>query len=151
MRRHSKVGIIALVLFSSAMLSAVSCGQSMNNRQSSNEPGRDTKGSPSSSSASEDLGGTYWSLMSMTTKGETEKESGSPPDVEFCRNGSWGMLHYGGAREAGTYQVQGSRLIMKMEDGSLYGNFQVKRNGNDMTLDDGKYVLRLKYRHQAGC
>jgi hypothetical protein len=89
--------------------------------------------------------------MSMTTKGETEKESGSPPDVEFCRNGNWGMLHYGGAREAGKYQVQGSRLIMKMEDGSLYGNFQIKRNGNEMILDDGKYVLRLKYRHQAGC
>src|SRR5205823_6365176 len=76
----------------------------------------------------------YWSLMSMTAKGETEKESGSPPDVEFCRNGNWGMLHYGGAREAGKYQVQGSRLIMKMEDGSPYGNFQIKRNGNEMIL-----------------
>lgn len=111
----------------------------------------DNAAASTSSSAPENLAGTYWSLVSMTTKGETEKESGSPPDVEFCRNGSWGMLHYGGAREAGKYQVQGSRLIMKMEDGSLYGNFQIKRNGNEMILDDGKYVLRLKYRHQAGC
>ena len=88
----------------------------------------------------------------MTTKGETEKKSGAPgPDVEFCRDGKWGMLHYGGAREAGTYQVQGDRLVMKMEDGSLFGDFQIKRNGNEMTLDDGKYVLRLKYQHQAGC
>lgn len=98
------------------------------------------------------LAGTYWNLTSMTTKGETEKKTGAPgPDVEFCRDGKWGMLHYGGAREAGTYQVQGGRLVMKMEDGSLYGDFQIKRNGNEMTLDDGKYVLRLKYQSQGSC
>jgi hypothetical protein len=90
--------------------------------------------------------------MSMTTKGETEKKNDAPgPDVELCRDGKWGMLHYGGAREAGTYQMQGGRLIMKMEDGSLFGDFQIKRNGNEMTLDDGKYVLRMKYMHPAGC
>lgn len=149
MQRYSKVGILALVLFScSAMLSGISCGQDKN---TSPKPRANDNTAPTSSSAPENLAGTYWSLMSMTTKGETEKESGSPPDVEFCRNGSWGMLHYGGAREAGTYQVQRGRLIMKMEDGSLYGDFQIKRNGDEMILDDGKYVLRLKYRHQSGC
>jgi hypothetical protein len=121
-----------------------------------NAPGpssADTSGaSPATTSAPASLAGTYWNLISMTTKGETEKQSGAPgPDVEFCRDGKWGMLHYGGAREAGTYQPQGGRLLMKMEDGSLFGNFQIKRNGNEMTLDDGKNVLRLKYQHQAGC
>src|SRR6185369_12695451 len=81
-------------------------------------------------SAPAGLAGTYWNVMSMTAKGETEKKSDAPgPDVEFCKNGKWGMLHYGGAREAGTYQIQGDRVIMKMEDGSLFGNFQIKRNG----------------------
>jgi len=108
--------------------------------------------SPKTGTAPAGLAGTYWNVMSMTAKGEEEKKSDAPgPDVEFCTNGKWGMLHYGGAREAGTYQEQGGRLIMKMEDGSLFGNFQIKRNGNEMTLDDGKYVLRLKYQHQAGC
>jgi len=110
-------------------------------------PGNATQGSAPSG-----LAGTYWNVMSMTEKGETEKKSDAPgPDVEFCTNGKWGMLHYGGAREAGTYQVQGGRVLMKMEDGSLFGNFQIKRNGNEMTLDDGKYVLRMKYIHPAGC
>ncbi len=109
-------------------------------------------GDATSGSAPATLAGTYWNMTSMTTKGETEKKSGAPgPDVEFCRDGKWGMLHYGGAREAGTYQQQGGRLLMKMEDGSLFGNFQINRNGNEMTLDDGKYVLRLKYQHAAGC
>lgn len=109
-------------------------------------------GDATSGSAPATLAGTYWNMTSMTTKGETEKKSDAPgPDVEFCRDGKWGMLHYGGAREAGTYQMQGGRLIMKMEDGSLFGNFQIKRNGNEMTLDDGKYLLRMKYIHPAGC
>ena len=113
----------------------------------------DTSGaSPKTGTAPANLPGTYWNVMSMTTKGEQEKKSDAPgPDVEFCTNGKWGMLHYGGAREAGTYQEQGGRLIMKMEDGSLFGNFQIKRNGNEMTLDDGKYVLRMKYIRPAGC
>jgi hypothetical protein len=107
---------------------------------------------PKTTTAQANLVGTYWNVMSMTTKGETERKSDAPgPDVEFCKNGKWGMLHYGGAREAGTYQIQGDRVIMKMEDGSLFGNFQIKRNGNEMTLDDGKYVLRMKYIHPAGC
>lgn len=121
-----------------------------------NSPGpspADTSGtSPETAPAPENLASTYWNLISMTTKGETEKPSGAPgPDVEFCSNGNWGMLHDGGAREAGKYQVQGGRLIMKMEDGSLFGDFQIKRNGNEMTLDDGKSLLRLKYQHHAGC
>jgi hypothetical protein len=107
---------------------------------------------PTQGAAPANLVGTYWNLTSMTTKGEAEKDTGAPgPDVEFCKDGKWGMLHYGGAREAGTYQVQGDHLIMKMPNGSLYGDFQITRNGNEMTLDNGKYVLRLKYQHQGSC
>ena len=96
-------------------------------------------------SAATSLAGTYWQLLSMTKKGETPKDSSAPPDVEFCRNGEWGILHYGGRREAGTYQMAGNRVVMKYEDGELYGNYSITRTGNMMVLDDGEYVLCLLY------
>jgi hypothetical protein len=30
-------------------------------------------------------------------------------------------------------------------DGELYGYFEIKRNGNELILNDGKCVMRLKY------
>lgn len=102
-------------------------------------------------SAATSLAGTYWQLLSMTKKGETPEDSSAPPDVEFCRNGEWGILHYGGRREAGTYQMAGNRVVMKYEDGELYGNYSITRTGNMMVLDDGEYVLRLRSAKSAGC
>jgi hypothetical protein len=88
----------------------------------------------------------------MTKKGQTPKDSSAPPDVEFCKNGEWGILHYGGrTREAGTYKLTGARLVMKDEDGALYGDYKITREGNLMILDDGEYVLRLRYVSAAGC
>jgi hypothetical protein len=40
---------------------------------------------------------------------------------------------------------------MKSGDGALFGDFKITRNGNEMTLDDGKYVLRLKYLGVVRC
>ena len=107
--------------------------------------------SPETTNAPENLAGTRWALLSITTKGEAEKQSGSPPDMQFCNDGSWAMLHYGGSTQGGKYQMQGAGLVMKTGDGKLFGDFKITRNGNEMTLDDGKYVLRLKYLGVVRC
>jgi hypothetical protein len=97
------------------------------------------------------LAGTSWDLLSMTQKGEKEDVNQTTPNVQFCRDGSWGILHYGGNAEGGKYQQQGNRVIMKTSDGELYGDFQIKHNGNELVLDDGKWVLRLKYYSPVKC
>jgi hypothetical protein len=102
-------------------------------------------------SAPPDLAGTYWGLLSITAKGETEKQTGTPPDVQFCHDGSWAMLHNGGALQGGKYQVQGGQLMMRYQNGTLFGDFKIQRNGNELKLDDGKYVLRLKYLGVVRC
>ncbi len=107
--------------------------------------------SPETTSAPENLAGTRWALLSITGKGEVEKVSGSPPDMQFCNDGSWAMLHYGGSTQGGKYQMQGAGLVLKTGDGKLFGDFKITRNGNEMTLDDGKYVLRLKYLGVVRC
>jgi DNA polymerase III gamma/tau subunit len=107
--------------------------------------------SPETTSAPENLAGTRWATLSITGKGEAEKVSGSPPDMQFCNDGSWAQLHYGGSMQGGKYQMQGAGLVMKTGDGKLFGDFKITRNGNEMTLDDGKYVLRLKYLGVVRC
>ncbi len=97
------------------------------------------------------LAGTYWQLLSMTKKGEAVTDNDSNADVEFCTNGEWGILHYGGARDAGTYKQDGSGLVMKYEDGELYGNSKMTRKGDILELNDGEYLLRLKYSGKADC
>ncbi len=98
-----------------------------------------------------DLAGTSWDLMSMTKKGETEHVNGTTPNVQFCRDGSWRIQHYGSAAQGGKYQMQGGRLVMNYDDGSLYGDYQIQRNGDEMILDDGTWVLRLKYYRPVKC
>src|SRR5437588_358084 len=66
------------------------------------------------------LAGTHWELLSLTEKGEKITDAQNPADVEFSGDGKWGILHYGGRREAGTYQVKEGRLVMKTEDGEVY-------------------------------
>jgi hypothetical protein len=93
---------------------------------------------------------TAWSLLSMTASGATEKPIKNPSDVRFC-DGRWMIRHADGTRQSGTYQLEGNRLIMKSADGSLFSDSEMKQDGNEMTLDDGKYVLRLKYRGGVKC
>ena len=125
------------------------------NTASNNQPGpastTTSAASPETTSAPGNLAGTRWALLSITTKGEAEKVSGSPPDMQFCNDGSWAQLHYGGSMQGGKYQMQGAGLVMKTGDGKLFGDFKITRNGNEMTLDDGKYVLRLKYLGVVRC
>ena len=92
------------------------------------------------------LPGTYWQLLSLTEKGEKITDAKNPADVEFLKNGKWGILHYGGRREAGTYKVTGSRLIMKTEDGSTYQNAKMtwKAKEGILELNSGKYLMRLR-------
>ena len=97
------------------------------------------------------LAGTSWDLLSMTQKGEKERINQTTPNDQFCRDGSWAILHYGGNAEGGKYQIQGNRVVMKTSDGELYGDYQIKRSGNELILDDGKWVLRLKYYGPVKC
>jgi hypothetical protein len=96
------------------------------------------------------LAGTSWDLLSMTKKGEQEKQSGTTPNVQFCRDGSWAILH-NGYSEGGKYQMQGARLVMHNSDGSLYGDYQIGRSGSEMILDDGTWTLRLRYYGAVKC
>lgn len=126
--------------------SRASSDAALNRNDNANSAARPTGGN-----APADLPGTYWSLLSMTEKNEPIKDDNAPPDVELCKTGKWGMLHYGGAREAGTYRLAGGRIVLKMEDGSAFGDFRVTRKGNMMEWDDGKYLLRLKYIGTTNC
>lgn len=93
------------------------------------------------------LPGTYWQLLSLTKADEPIKDAQNPADVEFLKDGSWGVLHYGGRREAGTYTVTGDRLVMKYEDGSEYNDAKMTYRPADQTLElrsnDG-YLMRLR-------
>ena len=104
----------------------------------------------SSAAAPANLAGTSWDLLSMTKTGETEHVNQTTPNVQFCRDGSWAILH-SGSSEGGKYQIQGSRIVMKTSDGALYGDYQIKRNGNEMVLDDGTWRLRLRYYSPVKC
>jgi len=104
----------------------------------------------SSGAAPANLAGTSWDLLSMTKTGETESVNQTTPNVQFCRDGSWAILH-AGSSEGGKYQIQGSRIAMKTSDGALYGDYQIKRNGNEMVLDDGTWRLRLRYYSPVKC
>ena len=92
------------------------------------------------------LPGTYWQLLSLTDKGEPIKDAQNPADVEFLKNGKWGVLHYGGRREEGTYRVEGERLIMLTVDGDTYCNAQMKWKAAEqiLELDSGDYLMRLR-------
>ena len=74
------------------------------------------------------LPGTNWQLLSMTKKGE------------------WGVLHYGGRREAGTYVVTKNHIVMKMEDGEIYMDAEMTWKPADETLElqEKEYLMRLR-------
>lgn len=95
------------------------------------------------------LAGTSWLEMSITRKGEAEEQGSSiRPRYQFCRDRSFEI--YGYNAQGGTYQLQGDRLVMRYDGGGLYGDFQVSRDGDDLLLDNGEYVIRLRY-NGAGC
>src|SRR5438876_287883 len=90
-----------------------------------------------------ELAGTYWQLLSLTEKKEKITDAKNPADVEFLKDGKWGILHYGGRREAGTYQVKGDRVVMKTEDGAVYQDAKMtwKSATNILELDSGEYLM----------
>ena len=93
-----------------------------------------------------EISGTNWQLLSLTSKGEKITDASNPADVEFLKDGKWGVLHYGGRREAGTYEVKGDHLSMKTEDKELYmdGKMTWKADQQILELDDGTYLMRLR-------
>lgn len=92
------------------------------------------------------LPGTNWQLLSMTKKGEPIKDAMNPADVEFTKKGEWGVLHYGGRREAGTYVVTKNHIVMKMEDGEIYMDAEMTWKPADETLElqEKEYLMRLR-------
>jgi len=91
--------------------------------------------------------GTYWSMMAMTKRGETVREVSAPPDVEFTRKGTWGILRYGGWRTAGRYRVQGDVLTMVYEKGEPYGTYRMVWQPQHQRLElvSNDYTMRLKF------
>lgn len=139
-----------LLVVAALVLSACSAGAQDADSKLIAKPAATSPASEYNSGASA-LPGTRWGLLSIKAKGETEKQSSTTPSVQFCRDGRWAMGHYGGALQGGKYQTQGGRVRMTYEDGRLFGDFQIKRNGEEMLLDDGKYVLRMKYLGGVDC
>lgn len=92
------------------------------------------------------LPGTDWQLLSMTKKGEPIKDAMNPADVEFTKDGKWGVLHYGGLREAGTYVVTKNRIVMKTEDGEVYMDASMtwKPAQEVLELQEKEYLMRLR-------
>ncbi|HZT58981.1 MAG TPA: hypothetical protein VFA21_10175 [Pyrinomonadaceae bacterium] len=143
-------------LFGTAFL----CGQSNSRRASDNQVGGlDDYPDEASSNAAllPDLVSTNWSEVSLTRNGEPEYRAGTYPNLQFCRDGSWAIHHYGGASdyelEGGKYQVSGSHVVMQNEDGTSFGDFHlVSRTDEELLLesDDG-YVMRLKYLGRVNC
>jgi hypothetical protein len=121
-----------LVRLAPALLTAVSCFGAACQRSNAADP-------PA-------LPGTYWQLLSLTEKGEKITDAQNPADVEFLKDGKWGVLHYGGTREAGTYKVEGDRLVMKSEDGTVYQDAKMtwKADPKILELNSGKYLMRLR-------
>lgn len=96
-----------------------------------------------------DLPGTWWALKSMTKKGEAVKEYGTLPTMDFCKSGRWTLGH-GRTNEGGKYQISGSRIIFRYEDGSLWGNYTMRWNGETgiLELTDGSYTIRMIYKNK---
>ena len=94
------------------------------------------------------LPGSYWNLMALEEKGKPIKESENPPDVEFLASGKYGILHYGGMRQEGTYTSSGDHVSMKTEDGEDYitGTTTWNEATGTLEIDSGKWIMRLRVR-----
>jgi len=125
------LGIVFVMLFALGF----ACGDGKEN----------TGSTPQTSSVQSNISGTYWQLLSMTKK-DVPVEDDANADVEFSKSGKWGIYRGGSAGQAGTYSVSGgNRLLMKYESGELYGSYTMTRKGDILELDDGEYLLRLRY------
>ncbi|MFO0803269.1 MAG: pentapeptide repeat-containing protein [Gemmataceae bacterium] len=107
---------------------------------------REPKPRPQAGEKALELAGTYWQLLSLTAKGEKITDADNPADVEFTKDGKWGILSGGGMRIAGTYAVKGERLVMTSEDGEVYLDAKMawKPDTGHLELDTGKLLMRLK-------
>lgn len=160
MKQHRTL-LSLMLAFAFLFGAAFSCGQGNNRRASDRQAnGRENESdeqSSDSTGALPNLVSTNWSEVSLTKKGDREYKASTYPNLQFCRDGSWAIHHYGGGSEneleGGTYQINGGHVVMKNEDGSSFGDFHlVSRTGQEMLLesDDG-YVMRLSYLGKVKC
>ena len=97
------------------------------------------------------LPGTYWSMMAITKRGDAVQEVSSPPDVEFTRSGTWGIMRYADGqirRIAGRYRVQRDILTMVYEKGEPYGTYRMvwRPESQRLELVSADFTTRLKFR-----
>lgn len=92
------------------------------------------------------LPGTNWQLLSLTTKDEPIKDAENPADVQFLKDGTWSILHYGGMLQGGKYEVKADQLTMKTEDNDVYmdGKMNFKPTEKVLEINDGTYLMRLR-------
>lgn len=60
----------------------------------------------------------------MTAEGKVDKFEGSGRPWLELKGGTWSLMLSGRLSGGGPYVSQGRKLIMKYEDGSLYGDFE---------------------------
>ncbi|MBS1794701.1 MAG: hypothetical protein JSS81_12650 [Acidobacteria bacterium] len=144
--------IVALIWFCLAF----SC-QNRERAETPEKPGKTpadssapTRRSRSSPADSVDLAGTDWTLLSMTEKGATPRDSGTTPNVEFCTNGKWAIRHYS-SLQGGAWEQSGDRLTMRDENGRTYADGTLSLDGEVLTIDDSDYTFRLRYLGPADC
>lgn len=95
-----------------------------------------------------DLPGTHWALKSMTKRGAAIEEYGVLPTMDFCKSGKWTLGRYSGTNEGGNYQITGSRIIFRYEDGSVWGDYKMIWNESTGILEftNGTYTIRMIYK-----
>jgi hypothetical protein len=105
-------------------------------------------GSPKMSGNLPLLSGTHWAIKSMTKKGQAVKDYGVLPTIDFCKSGTWTLGRYAGTNEGGKYQISGSRIIFKYEDGSVWGDYTMNWNAATgiLELTSGSYIIRMIYK-----
>jgi hypothetical protein len=75
-----------------------------------------------------------WEYTSMTSEGKLKQFDGNGKPWLELRNGQWSLMLSGRLSGGGIYTQQGKKLIMKYDDGSLYGDFDVVLTEPKMTL-----------------
>lgn len=91
------------------------------------------------------MGGTHWGLLSLTETGEKIKDAENPADYQFYKSGKFTVLHYGGTMQGGTYAVKDEKLKMTFDGGEVYIDGKMTLKGNVLEVNDGKWLMRLRF------
>lgn len=124
---------------------AFSCGQPHNQGRIANPaPNREDRALEPMRTMTDDLSnlpGTDWSVLPYKTM----------PDIfAFCPSGRWELQS--SAAFGGRYRITGNRLVMNLDDGSLYADCSLSsRKGDEIYLKCGNDDLHLRYHGKVNC